>query len=229
VLKKIWRILSQQGPLTLARLAYRPVGWRIQRWSDARIDRKFGIDTCGINDDLHALGVRSENSSHGHGYEAIQIPVFNRIIKKLPIDVRDYCFIDYGSGKARALVLAAEAGFKRVIGIEFAPVLHAAAQSNIASYQRQRQNGVNFENICADATTFNLPNCNSVLFFYNPFDDTVLAKVLAEIECNWNTYPRDLIIAYRNPVYAGIFDTAKFLQPLSIDTSFRLYRTNPVK
>jgi SAM-dependent methyltransferase len=221
-------ILSRQGLLALARLAYQPIAWRIQQWNDASIDRKFGIDTCGINDDLDALGVKSENGSHGHGYEAIQIPVFNRIIKKLPINVREYCFIDYGSGKARALILAAEAGFGRVIGIEFAPVLHAAAQRNIETYQNQRPNTVKFENFCEDATTFNLPHCNSVLFFYNPFDDTVLKKVLLEIERNWNTYQRDLIIAYRNPVYASIFDAAKFLQPLSSDRSFRLYRTKAI-
>jgi hypothetical protein len=217
--------LPHFNPWSLMRRACKPVIWRIERWNDASLDRKFGIDTCGINDDLSALGVNDEDRIHAHGYEPIQLPVFNRIIKQLPVNDRDYCFVDYGSGKARAMIMAAEAGFKRIIGVEFAPLLHAAAQRNIATYLDKRPAQAQFENFCQDATTFNLPDCNAVLFFYNPFDDTVLAKVLATIEQNWHSHPRDLIIAYRNPVYANVFDTASFLEPLSTDTSFRLYRT----
>ena len=225
---KIWRILTQQGPLTLVRLAYRRIVWLHQMWSDASIDRRFGVDTCGKQRDLGALGVTGENIAHGRSYEPIQIPVFNRIVKKLPIQVRDYCFIDYGSGKARALILAAEAGFGRVIGVEFAPVLHAAAQSNIARYQRHRPGRAKFEIYCQDATTFSLPECNSVLFLNNPFDDVLMSKVLADIESSWNRRPRDIIIAYRNAVHASVFDTARFMQLLSEDPAFRLYRTrNP--
>jgi tRNA1(Val) A37 N6-methylase TrmN6 len=42
-------------------------------------------------------------------------------------DLRDYTFIDFGSGKGRALLMAADLQFKSLIGIELRKELHDKA------------------------------------------------------------------------------------------------------
>ena len=46
--------------------------------------------------------------------------------------LRDFTFIDLGCGKGRVLLMASDYPFKKIIGVEFMPELHRAAQKNIA-------------------------------------------------------------------------------------------------
>ncbi len=48
--------------------------------------------------------------------------------------LQDFTFIDLGSGKGRVLLMASEYPFQKIIGVEFMPELHRAAQKNIAGY-----------------------------------------------------------------------------------------------
>jgi hypothetical protein len=49
----------------------------------------------------------------------------------LPWRPEDFTVIDFGSGKGRALIVASECPFRRIIGVEFALELHRDAQQNI--------------------------------------------------------------------------------------------------
>ena len=55
---------------------------------------------------------------------AIEPARFRKVLASLQIAFHDYTFIDFGSGKGRALLLASEFPFKRIIGLEFSPELH---------------------------------------------------------------------------------------------------------
>jgi SAM-dependent methyltransferase len=225
LLFKAWQKLVAQGPMAVIRAGQEYVTDLRRNRLDRRLDRRYGIQTCGIDDNLSGLGATGEHQVHGFAYEPIQLNVFSDILKSLPIAPNDYCFIDFGSGKGRALILAAEAGFKSVVGIEFAPALHAVARSNVSIYQQQCPGSVPIETHCQDATTFVLPVCDAVLFFYNPFDDVVMRKMLNRIELSWRARKRNLIVVYRNPVYSDIFDNAAFLQTVVTNRAFRVYRT----
>ncbi len=224
VIRRAWRRLRDEGPLALPRALLGRLAHERRRWLGARFDRRFGIETCGIHNDLEVLGAGGEHLAHGRRYEPIQVPVFRDIVRALPIQPENYCFIDFGSGKGRALILAAEAGFKRMIGVEFAPVLHSAALGNVAQYRRVRPLAGPLEVHCQDVTTFVLPPCDAVLFFYNPFDALVMAKVITSVERDWRKHPRDLIVAYRSPKETSVLEVAAFLQPLAVHPAFRLYR-----
>jgi len=52
--------------------------------------------------------------------------------------LRDFTFVDLGSGKGRVLLMASHYPFKRIIGVEFIPELHQVAQENIRKYTEQR-------------------------------------------------------------------------------------------
>src|SRR5690349_10766861 len=90
---------------------------RLSDWRDAALDRTYGIETCELVQKPQGAG---EHPDHGYLYEPIQLAVFRRIMAALAIDPHNYTFVDYGSGKGRALVLAAEYGFRRVVGVEYA-------------------------------------------------------------------------------------------------------------
>jgi SAM-dependent methyltransferase len=225
VSRRSWWRLEDEGPSALLGSVQGRLARERRRFQGVRFDRHFGVDTCGVLGDLAALGAVGEHLTRGRRYEPIQIPVFRDIVRQLPISPPDYCFVDFGSGKGRALILAAEAGFKRIIGVEFSPVLHDVALDNIAKYRLARPLAGEIDVRCQDAATFPLPACDSVLFFYNPFDAHVMSEVIAVIERDWRDNPHDLIVAYRAPREASVLDAAAFLQPLHVAPGFRLYRT----
>src|SRR5262245_10773651 len=111
---------------------------RFESWLERRMEQRLGIDTAGVDHDLARLGVPAVNLAHAYAYQPVQLGVFARILRAAPIEPANYVMVDFGSGKARALILGAEHGFKRLIGIELAPALHEAALRNVAAYRQRR-------------------------------------------------------------------------------------------
>lgn len=196
-----------------------------RRWIDAGFDRKHGTDTQGITDDMTELGVFTEHRSNAFGYEGIQISVFRKMLRELDLDPAEYAFVDFGSGKGRALMMAAEHGFTRAYGVEFSPVLHEIAQKNVAVFARRNPRARPIELHFQDASEFSIPDENLVCFFYNPFDDKVMRRVIANIADAHTRYPRKLAVAYRNPVCAEQFDNLGFLQLVNATRGYRLYKS----
>jgi SAM-dependent methyltransferase len=217
LLYKAWATFRAVGPLGLARACGMFAARRYHDWREGRLDRRFGIDTRSFESEMHG-----ENY-----YEPIQLDVFREILLALPIEPRDYCFIDIGSGKGRALILAAEAGFGRVVGVEFAPAFHAMALHNIALYERARRGARPIEALLQDATTYVLPRCQSVLFLYNPFNEATMRTVLHRVETSWRCSPRDLVIVYRTPTHARVFDGSTVFKPLLMRSAYHVYRARP--
>jgi len=97
-----------------------------ERWPDWR----YGIRTSGITM-LDGLEVDGANKSRGCRYEAVNRSAFEAALKLLPEPPREFAFIDLGSGRGFALLLAAASGFARLIGVEFADALVADARKNL--------------------------------------------------------------------------------------------------
>ncbi|MCR4347473.1 MAG: class I SAM-dependent methyltransferase [Sulfuricaulis sp.] len=197
--------------------------WR--RWADASFDRRYGTDTQGITDDMTELGVFTEHRLNAFGYEGIQIPVFQKMLRELKLDPSEYAFVDFGSGKGRALMMAAEYGFARTYGVEFSPVLHEIAQKNIAIFGQRNPRACPIELRLQDAMEFSIPDENLVCFFYNPFDDKVMRQVVGNIADSYARHPRKLAVAYRNPLCAELFDNLGFLQLVSSTHRYHIYKS----
>jgi hypothetical protein len=52
-------------------------------------------------------------------------------MERIDVDLADATFIDFGSRRVRALMMAAMRPFKKVIGVEFAEELHWDSVENI--------------------------------------------------------------------------------------------------
>ena len=200
---------------------------RYERWVEARFDRRYGIETGGIHDDLRALGADGEHCALAYGYEAVQPAIFRAIMRAAAIAPGGFTCVDFGSGKGRALVLAAECGFRRVIGVELAPQLHDIAQRNVAAFHSRRPFASPIDLCCGDAVNLPLPEGDLMLFFFNPFGKAVLGKVADNIRRGLRERTRQVVIAYRNPLHAEIFDELDLLVPMVRNRSFALYRSRP--
>ena len=87
----------------------------------AKFDREFNVDTTGLIS-LGDLDVECSTWVHGTQYGPTSPATFEVIMSALPIDVSDYTFVDFGSGKGAVLLYASAFPFKQILGVEFSSI-----------------------------------------------------------------------------------------------------------
>lgn len=188
-------------PIHLLR-EYREAARPKPRRERSEFDQEYGVETDGDVDRwtyLSDLDIPSPNWIHGNNYAAIEPARFQAIVETLSIRFEDFVFLDLGSGKGRALLLASEVPFRRITGIEFSPELHAIALRNIAKFNSARGRCAVVESVCGDFLEFALPLEPSVLFFFDPCDERALGKMLARISKSLGAHPREMYLVYVAP------------------------------
>jgi SAM-dependent methyltransferase len=188
-IRKAWRHIDQEDPF----------------------DRMHGTDTTAFLQP-EDFGTTSEHLQSAQYYRATPSRTFTRIMEGVDIRYEDFVFIDFGSGKGRTLLLASEYPFKRIVGVEFAPALHAIAQNNIRVYQSATQQCKHVASVCADATSYALPIDPTVYYFFDPFKLPVMSAVLDNIKQSLQKHPRKIFLIYVNPELASTLDQAGFLE-----------------
>jgi len=208
-LKLLVRSIKNRGVLETLRLVPKNLAYVLRLQYDGRFDRKFGTntsETIGLTD----LDIDSKNLQYGIWYEPTSARIFSHILAKLPSTVglsyEDYIYIDYGSGKGRTLLLASDFPFAEIIGFEFSRKLCSVAQNNIEIYRSKGQKCNKIRSECIDAEDFRLTRKYSVCFFYNPFAEPVLKKVLDNIKANINEMQGRIVVIYLNPIHENVFD-----------------------
>lgn len=183
--------------------------WKIHILLDSSFDRKHGIQTSGVT---YSEVLKSENEDFGTRYEATPVKVFRRILRSLKIPFDQFAFIDFGSGKGRALILAAEFGFKSVTGIELVPELNQVASRNIGICQQRFGRECRIETVCADATKFGIPEVPVFVFFFSPFTGKVLKQVLDNIATSLAARRRDFVVLFygNNPESIALLESVRF-------------------
>ncbi len=190
------------------------------------LDRQLGIETHQVVPNWTAR-VTGDNHLHGHDYQPVVAATFREVMSGLPTDLSACTFVDYGSGKGRALLLAAEFPFQRIIGVEYAQDLHEAAQRNLACASARLSGLDRVECLWADAAQFDPPEVPLVCFFFNPFDGRILRAVLEQLLRSVQDRPRDLWIAYVNPEHRQVLDVHPAVEPVLEGTGWMVYRVMP--
>lgn len=190
-----------------------------------RKEHELGIRTFGM-EHAQVCGIQTVEQYGGHFYQPSSSVLFNRAVAALPFSPRGKVLLDVGSGKGRAMVLAAEAGFSKVIGIEYAPGLVDAAHVNIERV-KGRFPGTGFELHDGDAIAFGLPKGVDVAYLFNPFDADMLKRW---IETIIGQAESPLHIIYMHPFFADVLTPfSPALSELHRDEQdeFRVYRLDP--
>lgn len=188
-------------------------------------DPKYGTDTSGFIG-VGALDIPPDQLEHSMQYRPIWEDEFTTTLASLPVICEDLIFIDLGSGKGRALLLASLFPFRRIIGVELARTLHDVAARNVQIFKDSRQQCKKIETVNENALTFEIPEEPTLFFLANPFDDYVMQAVVSHIEDSLKKHPRKLYIWYVRPIYRKALDGAGFLRLVNDTGRYAFYENH---
>jgi predicted RNA methylase len=157
-------------------------------------------------------------------YVPIRPKCARRVLRNLPLkSPNEYTFIDFGSGKGRMLLLAARHGFQRVYGVELRAEFHEQASRNIRQYQKIAR--CKMESLHMDAADYEFPNQKLVLFFFNPFGNEVMAKVLENLSVSLDRCFREVWVVLHDPTSSLEADRTPQLRLEVARDGCRIYRS----
>ncbi len=197
-----------------------------RRHQSNRFDEEWHVETekpARVFD----LTVISENEFYASSYAASPPEVVTRLISNLRIRYEEFLFIDLGSGKGRVLLIASQFPFKKIIGVEFSPELVQTSLRNIATCSGPNRRCDDIESLCMDATDYEFPGENLVVYLYYPFDGKVMRKVIEGLRLCFEKYRRQIIVVYLTPSCAYLFDREPWLIKDPGLTGAAIYRTGP--
>ncbi len=106
-------------------------------------------------------------------------------------------FVDIGAGKGRAMLLASQMPFRRIVGVELHPMLAANMRSNVEHWQATHLTPrMRVEE--ADAMTLRMPTGPCCLFLFNPFDLVLMDRFLTRLTRQFGGREQDLDLIYVN-------------------------------
>ncbi len=168
-------------------------------------DQKYGTDTGGYLGPEELVKGR-ENDAHNYGYSAIAPSVFREACRRwretLPAvagRLEAYSFVDVGAGKGRALLLAAELPFRKIIGVELSDELASVAQSNVARWNRLTKKKPGIRIVRQDAARFRWPRTPLLVYLYNPFACALVEEMAASLASAATSGSGLVDILYVNP------------------------------
>ena len=121
------------------------------------------------------------------------------VVEHTKLNFAEFTFIDLGSGKGRALLMASDYPFRRIVGVELLPALHETARTNVAQYKSDAQKCFQIETIRGDAIEFPFPEDPLLLYLFNPLPESGLRHTLANLARSVEMNPRAVYILYHNP------------------------------
>ncbi len=174
-------------------------------YNEYKYEKQFKIKTHSITN-LHDLDLAGSIDGANH-YQGASYYILSLLFAEINKITSAKSFIDYGCGKARAMIFAANYGFNKIEGIELAKELCVAGQSNI-DLVKSGFPKVNFAIHHADATTYTSIDEIQVFYFFNPFQETVMNKVIENIKQSYSRAKRDIFVIYINPKHIDCYKAA---------------------
>jgi hypothetical protein len=190
-------------------------------------DRRHGTDTAQEVSLIDA-GVPADQSGRGNVvYRPDWESEFHASLAALDISFDGFAFVDIGSGKGKLLLLASDYPFARVVGIEYAPRLHAIAQENIARYRSSRQRCHALEAVLGDALTYRLPDGPLVGYIFNAMDATSTKALMEHVDDELGSRAEPAFVVYRNARHvrenADGFASVRKLRRLKSDANLLVF------
>lgn len=195
---------------------------RRSRYGDMEYDWEHRVNTTS-----GTVGWRERLLGIFHSpYQPTDPFAFREMMAALPIDFREFTFIDVGSGKGRTLLMASEYPFRKILGVELIAELHRAAEENIAAHQAQAPDAASIaiESVCMDARAFVFPATPLVIYLFNPLPEAGLRQVIRNLEESWRKSPRPVWILYHHPALESALAEAQWLQRVSGTEQYSLYK-----
>lgn len=172
-------------------------------------DARFGTDTSAPTFERNQI-------TSVHFYVPTTASIIYEILGSLPLHRDQFTFVDMGSGKGRALLIASEFRFAKIVGIELSSHLHRVARDNIERYRPASQKCAAFDLRCMDALEYDYADEPLVLFLFDPFSREVLGKVIANLEASLKARPREAYVVYVYPQFEDLLESSSMLQRVKV-------------
>ena len=191
--------------LGLLSLVRKTVRYTIAKAAERRYDKALGIDTGGEIVGKRLM-IAPQKRAYAKGYAGTPPAVAEHLIGLVADRAHGFTFVDYGAGKGRVLLIAARYQFDRVVGIELSEPLIRVAAANIAAYAQRHPELRPIELVQTDAANYELPQTPCVLFFYDPFQASLMERIGQRVRESFVAKPRKLFIIYYFPAFAHVFE-----------------------
>ena len=184
---------------------------------DEIIDCYMGITTTVAEDEP-----QNKRLFH-YKYEPTSYVFLERLFSIFPFNQSDH-MVDFGCGKGRVLLVAAQSGCLSLSGCEVNELRFHILKDNIESFLKRRGKQCTFtvENISADKFSI-LPDMNK-FFFFTPFHVKIYAKVIQNISASLKSRQRDITLFLYKP-WADALDyidrTESFHRIVTLDMVWR--------
>ncbi len=119
--------------------------------------------------------------------------------------------------------MASDYPFRRIVGEELLPALNQAALENLSRYRNESQKCFAIESICGDATEFAFPTEPILLFLFNPFPESGLRRVIANLERSLKEHPRKVYVLYHNPLLEHVLGESAVLKKIGGTQQYAMY------
>jgi hypothetical protein len=195
---------------------------RRSRFGDIDYDCDYSVDTTWAR---LPMGVRLREIFTERLYQPTVPEEFSDIMQHFAtVDIAPFTFIDLGSGKGRALLLAAMYPFSEVIGVEVQLELHLIAERNIAHFDVAGIQCRNVHSECLDARVFEFPPTAIFLYLFNPFPAYVMEAVVGNLERSLQQNPRPTYVIYNAPFEKPALEKATFLKKIYDAPQYSIYK-----
>jgi len=197
---KLWEFTRESTPAR-----------RRARYGDIDYDWDHRVDTTSAT----VTGADRLRGLFHSPYQPTEPALFREMVLSLRVDFSQSVFIDLGSGKGRTLLMASNYPFRRIVGVELLPALHRIAQENLCQYKSESQKCFALTTICADASAFPFPEDPLVIYLFNPFPESGMRQVVANLEQSLRAHPRPVYILYHNPLLEYVLSENGLLRKIA--------------
>ena len=170
-------------------------------------DLRHNVDTSGYikGKNLHPEHLHASSSTAYWGTAPSTLKaILENWQQTLSGSPRDYTFIDIGCGKGRAIMVASDTPFQKIIGVELNPQLAAIAQKNLATWQTTPHACENVTVLNTDALTFPIPNSPLLFYLYHPFDPPVMQHFVDRLAALTQSHPAPIDLIYVHPLHGDL-------------------------
>ena len=190
-------------------------------------DEEHGTDTDGTRTIASLDVVASPVALYAVQYQPTGAQLLRDQLDKLNIDVAQFTFVDFGSGKGRVLLIAAERPFREVIGIEFSRELHEIALRNIGRLPPHLDRRAPVRSVNGDAAEVELPKGNLVCYFNNPFGPPIISRVAERLVAHHRDHGCNILVVYVVPRHRDVFERSGIFTALDETQDAVIFTTVP--
>jgi SAM-dependent methyltransferase len=174
-------------------------------------DAANGVRTSGLVAGRH-LKSGHRHDRHSTAYYGVAPSVFRALVARWrrsspTAPIEGTTFVDIGAGMGRAVLMAAEMGFRSVMGVELNPTLLRIARRNVAAWRKEGRIVSPVRMVDRDATEFAFPAGPCVAFLFNPFGGPVMRRMLRTVAGQFAQRPGQLDILYVNNEQEGVLES----------------------